>query len=122
MLRTVYPIGRYRGVTRTVVETLEHRGFIVLRDWTKEDPGGTRRAAAVEDLYAATHCDVVLLMWTDGMKGAWVEVGAALASGVLVIAVDARREDCIFLDHPRVEHVQYLGDAIALMERLNGKA
>lgn len=121
MPRTVYPVGRYRGITRTVVAELKRRGYIIVHDWTKEDPGGTRRSAAVEDLYAATHCDVVLLMWTDGMKGAWVEVGAALAVGALVIAIDAKREDCIFLDHPGVEHVRYLEDAIALMEKLNGK-
>ena len=122
MPKTIYPVGRYRGITRAVVTELERRGFTVVRDWTKEDPGTHRSSIAVEDLYAATHCDVVLLMWTDGMKGAWVEVGAALAVDALVIAVDARREDCIFLDHPGVEHVQHLEDAIALMEKLNGKA
>jgi hypothetical protein len=122
-LKKVYPIGRYRGVARAVVAELVRNGFEVVHDWTEEKPDRSRSLIASDDIWAATHCDVVLMMWSDDMRGSWVEVGAALAHHIPVIVVGMeKREFCIFMEHVGVAHVPSLAEAIALMEKLNGKA
>ena len=123
--KNIYPIGRYRGVTKAVVAELVRNGFGVIHDWTEEGSSETidRSACAMEDIWAATHCDAVLMMWSDDMRGAWVEMGAALAKGIPVIVVGVeKREFCIFMEHPAVIHFPSLADAIAFMRRQNGEA
>lgn len=121
----VYPVGRYRGVTRAVISALRAKGFEVVHDWTqatRDEDFYTRRATAHIDDEAVRACDVLLMMYTDGMKGAYFEMGMAHGLGKTIIVIDADRKDCIFHYHSDIEHVDSLDSAIALMEKLNGEA
>lgn len=86
--------------------------------WNEEDPPadtelGARREfyalCAAADVDAVLNADAMILLHDAGCRGAFVELGIALADGVRVIVIGGGKDptaDCpIFYFLPEVEHV-----------------
>lgn len=89
-----------------------HRGWPIIATWI--DEAGEGESASLEDLWVrcikeASSAAVVLLYCEPGetLKGALVEVGAALASGVPVLVVGDVQAS--WVNHPLVKQYQHLG-------------
>lgn len=112
----VYPVSRSRDLTQGAIRALEAAGHKVIWDWTK---GPERHyderdeAIAIVDFKACRDCDVLFMMWAEGMKGAYTEFGMAYALNRRCIVVGCNdRNDNIFLRLPEVEFFDTLGEAI----------
>lgn len=73
-------------------KALRDQGYNVISTWI--DEAGPGETSDFYDLWErcieeSSHCDVLLIYREPGeeLKGAWVELGSAIASGALVIAV-----------------------------------
>ncbi len=102
-------------------QDLRARGVPINSTWI--DEAGEGQSASLSDLWKrciseASACDVLVLYMEQGdvLKGAFVEVGAALASGKMVFAVGVPK-NYSFIHHPNVheyaptELMQAIGDA-----------
>jgi hypothetical protein len=102
-------------------------GLQVTHDWTDEMPPGpegdavaiTRRQAQ-EDLEGAFSCNVLVLLASTPMRGAWIELGAALAADACVIVVGDPGH-CIFLELEGVTKVNTEAEALDLLARMQAK-
>lgn len=91
------------------IRSLQGQGYTITHDWTGEvapAPGtpslvreAINRRQATDDFDAASEADVLVLFYSPGMRGAWIEVGAALANlaKVLIIGQPEQAESFIFL-------------------------
>lgn len=82
---------------RRVMRALEDAGHEITHDWTREEDGDGEdflRACALADLAGVLSSDALVLLVEPGMRGAFVELGAALARGVRVVV--SGETPCIF--------------------------
>lgn len=113
MKPTVYVAASYskdRLRAKAFIKRLNDAGYSVTHDWTDEMPPkvGTsatvhraiNRRQAADDLTAAAAADVIVLLYSSGMRGAWIEVGAGLNNlvKVLVVGQPEQAESFVFLD------------------------
>ena len=108
----IYVAGKFeeKEAVRAVQASCRAMGWKITHDWTHEVglPAGStadevqrfHARCALEDLRGAISADVVVVLLHPAGKGLWVELGAALAMGVPVIAVGD--SNCVFLDLPEV--------------------
>jgi hypothetical protein len=115
-----------------VMNALRARGHEITHDWTvEEDPGQNTTPEARREFYglcAAADVDGVLsadalvLLHDPGCRGAFVELGIALAHGVRVIVVDGdghpEHTVPLFYFLPEVRHVASIEEAIGLVGEL----
>ena len=109
---------------RPAIRALERAGHTVTHDWTHSVDmlsdnclSSELRACALDDFYGVHQADCLLLLSPMmPSKGAWVELGIALAGGKRVIV--AGTCDCIFTWLPGVEIVATDCEALA---RLGGR-
>jgi hypothetical protein len=112
-----------------VMAALRGLGHEITHDWTLEaDPGDVsdeaRRhyfgACAAADVDGVLDADVMLLLHDAACRGAFVELGVALAHGVKVLVVGGDGLDpahgCpLFYYLPEVNHVPTVPEAVSLI-------
>lgn len=125
MNRVVYvaaPFGAKERV-RALYSALRRAGHMVAFDWTRCDdqevPEEERKAylseCATIDLAAAAGAQVTVVLADAGAtRGAWVELGAALANGRTVILVGCD-DAMIFAHHPNVVRVSTDEQAVKIV-------
>jgi hypothetical protein len=120
----VYPASRDRQRCIDFVALLNAAGHEVTHNWAigpKCAYDATDAAIAATDLMAVRASQVLVLLWEDGMLGANIECGAALAYGKRVIVVGwfddkGRQGDRnVFYRLPQVMHVSTPEEAISLL-------
>ncbi len=124
----VYVAARFskRERVRGVYDLLLAAGHKISCDWTIHErtingdgaSGGTQRAVdqAGEDLDGVGACTAFILLAEPAMRGALVELGAALALHKLVYVVDAAYDN-IFYYHPGIIHCDSVEEAIAMLSQ-----
>lgn len=103
---------------RTWIQGAIDHGHFVTYDWTidveayghgekKVTPPHVLKRAAETDLAAACDCDVLVLFLIEGIYGAMLEAGAALAMGkeVWLVTGTAAVRYSIFFEHPLCETI-----------------
>lgn len=97
-------------------------GIDVISDWTEREEDSdknpnTQRDAAIIDMQQVRDCDaLVLLSMKTRSEGKASEMGMAMALGKRIILVGPR-EGNVFYNHPMVEQVDTVWDAITLLGR-----
>lgn len=101
---------------------LRAEGYPIISTWI--DEAGPGESKCLRDLWMrcvaeAASCKALLLYAEpeDALKGAWVEVGAALACDIPVFAVGIQGLYSV-ANHPRVICVASIEDALAYAERV----
>lgn len=119
---------RDRLRAKAFIERLLLASFAISHDWTDEMPPPVTATAAdrieisrqqaADDLSGAIDCDTLVLLASNGMRGAWIEVGAALSTGANVLIVGELRdaEHFVFLALPNVYRVADEDAALAWLE------
>jgi hypothetical protein len=128
----VYVAGKWsrRGEVKAVMAQLRERGDIITHDWTDEDSmdGASQLArdqhfarCAEADMVGVVNADWFILLHDPTCRGAFVELGAALAHGVKVVVVGGQAGGAdpalscpIFYWLREVQHVQTVEQALAL--------
>lgn len=90
-------------------------GEPIISTWI--DEAGPGESSDLSDLWTrcieeASSCDL-LIVYREGnevLKGAWIEMGAALARGIQVFAVGI--EEFTVANHPGIKHFRHMRDAI----------
>ena len=110
----IYVATKFTNMQRAsvVMRELEKAGHTITHDWTvPEHNTRSRIQCATDDLEGVKSADAVVLLRVDGMRGAWIEVGAALAQKKLVIVLDYDGEP-VFLELPQVYKAKSIEDVI----------
>lgn len=133
----VYVAGRWlrRAEAWDVMRSLEARGHRITHDWTvKEDNLGMSDVersdyyalCAAADVDGVLDADAFVLLHDPGCRGAFVELGIALAHGVKVIVVGGGTCPVttapIFYWLPEVQHVGTVDEALDAVDALARRA
>lgn len=115
---------------REAMDLLTAAGYIITHDWTMwlvlpqpETSFVTSDAKACRahmDTMGAANCDVLVILAKEGrqFKGTYCELGIALASGAIVFVVGHGMDDCLFVHHRYVNHVETINDAVQELLRI----
>jgi hypothetical protein len=116
--------GQMEGEVARLKAELEQRGFVVIYDWT-ENPvpkpfslhlEQAQKAAEAMAL-AVMQCDIIIVLWAEGGKGFYVEMGGALVTSLVLTYMTGQKhkkiflvgedgyEQSIFFFHPQVTRV-----------------
>lgn len=116
----IYVAGKVKdgciGCVQTLMKDLRAAGHNITYDWTQcdirkpfdDDVAGSREAAALM-LEGVRSADLFILLYEEGLYGAMVELGTALADPTRPVLLvlhdeDAPIRDSIFFWYPQVEH------------------
>lgn len=136
----LYVAGRFKDYARVrdVIDTLISAGHIITHDWTRTNefdqdgnpvvptgPGQSVDAMTSEqamhyaklDLMGVSDADAVVLMAEEGLYGALIEVGAALAQDVEVWIVGKMPRGSVFFEMNLVRRFDQIEDVIRYMDR-----
>ena len=99
----IYVAGKYeeKKAVREVISAVEQAGHEITLDWTNDPSEGVD--AAIADLQAVEKADALIIIPHPRSKGAYTELGAALAlrKQVFILQKEPLTEDqCVFLFHP----------------------
>lgn len=110
----IYVAARFdnKQAAREAMHTLETHGHEVTLDWTVFGADGNTRLQAMADLSAVAHSDVFVLLASEHMRGAFVEMGVAMAYCKRVYVVNSPG-NMIFYQHPLVHPVGSVEEVIA---------
>lgn len=107
---------------RALQQLLRDAGWSITFDWTgvegeiRSDWSGDAHVRggdlSVREIAACATADAIFLLCPPRGLGCWVELGAALASGVPAIVVAPQRES-VFFHHPLVTVVASMDEAMA---------
>ena len=106
----VYVAGKWseRSKVRELMNAFELYGHEVTCDWTKHEDPCKSEEYSVEDINAIKECDVLIAYMPSAnvfYKGAWVEIGAALALDKKVIII-GNKVSSVFLSHPNINYFE----------------
>lgn len=112
---------------RSTMVALRRAGHTISVDWTEEVQQYLASGVMVDDPSWLAQRDAVAVresqavVWLGGAptKGAWVELGLALAWNKPVVALARPRPDEIFLFSPLVLLVKTLEDLLATLQRID---
>ena len=119
-----------------VILALDGHGHTITHDWTADIRNGIynvpgkltdaqMHGLADADIVAVQEADAVVLLYRAGMRGAWCEVGAALALGKPVIVLDDEDKitddaaPCVFLYHSLADRQRTITGVLALLAFYN---
>ncbi len=111
---------------KEAMQLLQSIGFKVTHDWTSwllkhgEVTDDALRCRAKLDELGASSCDVLVVLAREDryFKGAYCELGIAIASGAMVFVIGHGMDDCIFIHHPSVILVDSLDNAVQELLRM----
>jgi len=95
-------------------KTLQEKGHEIIADWTEHKPikpygenPDLARSYSMEDVNAASNCDVFILMSSDAGTGMYVELGAAIANNIKggkpkIYVIGDNIDRAMFYFHPSV--------------------
>lgn len=120
--------GNFEAVRR-MNDAIQKMGHMLTMDWTKTGELGcsshperlgdpTVLAYAVSDKHGAMNCDVLILLVTDDMCGAYMEVGMALAMGRPVFVVGEIKRWSIFYHLPQILFFKNEWDCIQHLRKM----
>ena len=115
----IYVAGKWQDRKRVqeIQERLRRRGHTITIDWTCHEfdakdgvVAGFDELAlfALEDEWGVRSADAVIAVMEQdySYKGAWVEIGMALALGKPVYMLGTAGHSCIFVNHPSIQPFQ----------------
>lgn len=108
----IYVAGKWTDKKRVseVMRILEKHGHEITFDWTAFESKNFKEGA-IQDMRAVKEADAFYLVYSEDMKGAWTEFGAALALGLpCYVTGEAIYCNNIFLSHPLVRLAYTLAD------------
>ena len=108
----IYVAGKWTDKERVskIMRILEKHGHEITFDWTVSENKNFKESA-IHDIRGVKEADAFYLVYSEDMKGAWTEFGAALALGLpCYIQAEAAYCNNIFLSHPLVRFAYTLGD------------
>lgn len=122
----VYVASKFENTLAVQVmhQVLREAGHEITHDWTVEDLAAENDVnlaleCAIDDVEGVENADAVVLLMHPNMKGAWVEVGIALARFIPIIIVGGPRFECIFERLPSVAHVDDAAGVLRALENLS---
>jgi hypothetical protein len=121
----VYVASRYsergKARTRAAHDAFRNAGHSITHDWTHEDDTLTGLVkdrylteCAILDYEGVVDADAFVLLVEPEMKGAWTELGMALATLRTVIIIGGTHEN-IFERMPEVHHCDSVDEAMRLL-------
>lgn len=106
---------------------LRNQGIQVISTWI--DEAGPGESQDLSDLWwrcisESSEADATIVYREEGevLKGAFIEVGSALASGKIVVAVGYWHDNMSFLNHPGVVRAETVKAALQYLEGLRNAA
>ncbi|MDD5710711.1 MAG: hypothetical protein PHV43_01245 [Candidatus Colwellbacteria bacterium] len=99
---------------RGIYKTLQEKGHEIVADWTEHKPikpyeenKDLARDYSIEDVDAASNCDVFVLISSDAGTGMYVELGAAISNNIKsgkpkIYVVGDNTDRAMFYFHPSV--------------------
>lgn len=125
----VYVAGKFEDRQRVaeIMNALRGKGFQISLDWTGESVAGLSVQAANEketevaalDLVGVAKADALALVGHPNLKGAWVEMGAALALGIPVVILNPEKLDTCIFSH-LCEQVPNEAELVLALQRIRG--
>lgn len=133
----VYVASKFENMeaVRAAHKVLRDRGHRITHDWTNECADGLEgtelhrylRDCAAHDVSGVMNADAVVLLFHEGMRGAWIEFGIGLGLGLHLVTVGAKPGhfdmpgSCIFLELPYVKNVATVEEAAAYLDAKDGR-
>lgn len=118
-MQGIYTASKTRHAS--IWQELRTQGYPIISTWI--DEAGVGETSDFTDLWLrciheSSHCERVILYAEEGdiLKGAFIETGSALASGIPVVTVGIVEQS--FLNHPLVHRAHSITAALRL--NLNG--
>jgi len=117
-------------LAKTVMEALEIDGHHITHNWTNENASGLQgdeltkylTRCALADVDGVERCDVLLLLNNPKCRGAYTELGMAIALKKQVIVVWNLVSPNIFFQVPGVSAVDSVGEAMELIQKWSKEA
>jgi nucleoside 2-deoxyribosyltransferase len=106
-----------KGRAREVMDQLEAAGHSITYDWTTSEQFSSEQARL--DLYGVMTADALVFLAEQDLnyRGAYVELGVALATGIPVIVVGRAIDRCLFVTLPTVRRVHSVDDVLPALDR-----
>ncbi len=115
----IYVAGKWKDRKRIlgVMNKLKVMGHEITCDWTKHTSHVNMWKHAVEDIEGVRNCDLLLAIMIEkyDYKGAWAEIGAALALDKRVVVVGTGHNGGVFLAHPNIFNIPDVSVACAVV-------
>ena len=117
--KRVFVAGKWesREKIRVVMAKLETLGYVNAHDWTEHKVFGY--TASELDMAGVAQCDIFIFVADEPLnfRGAYAELGAAIALNKRIILVGKGADHCIYSLHPLVEHVDSLEELYETLRR-----
>jgi len=101
-----YVAGKFEETDRVqeVQDVLKAVGHTITHDWTRSPRGLSKRAQALLDTRGVLDADILVIIFEKdlGYKGAYTELGVALALGKPVYILGEYGKSNVFVHHPNV--------------------
>lgn len=125
----VYVASKFENMNavKQAMHLLQQQGHAITHDWTRESAEGMEgqerddylARCAAADVNGVLTAQAILMLHQPNMRGAYIELGIALARGIRVFVVDGLRDDWtripIFYRLPHVIHTASVDDAVEIM-------
>ena len=112
----IYVAARFdnKEAAREAMRQLQCAGHEIVFDWTVHggaENGSEARRQAMADLGGVASADVFVLLAAENMRGAFVEMGVAMAYYKRIYVVNSPG-NTIFYSHPLIHHVKSIDEVI----------
>lgn len=115
-----------RKETRVLMGELIDRGHKITCDWTVHYPKPVEERKwfyslyAIEDIKGIRECDALVALFINEhhYRGAWIEIGGALALGKPVYIIGHGGDGCLFLYHPNIHKFENTAEFLRSIEEI----
>ncbi len=121
----VFVSGKFedREAIRRLQLVLQHFGYEIAEDWTHHEYSdkGYPVEYAQADIEGVKNCDVYVGRFVAdyNYKGAFVEMGAAIALGKEVCIIGHAADSCIFIHHPCIKQFNNNSEFLSIIKDMN---